>query len=65
MDFSEPHTYRNKGMWFEGRLGREIDTFDTDVDALDSDIYPISDEEFRSRCEVVMDELRRVLAPAP
>jgi hypothetical protein len=53
--------YMDQGMWFEGRLGKEISTFDTDVNSLDDDYQPISEEAFRKRCAIVARELRRVL----
>lgn len=50
------------GLWFEGKLGQEVDTFDTDVDVIGDTYMPIREEEFRRRCRIVAGELRRVLS---
>jgi len=52
----------DKGMWFEGQLGREVGSFDTDVDQIGDTYMPISEEQFRKRCVIVAGELRRVLS---
>jgi hypothetical protein len=54
--------FYDQGMWFEGKLGQEVDSFDTDVHGIGDTYLPINEDEFRQRCRVVAGELRRVLS---
>jgi len=52
------------GHWFEGALGGDVASFDTDVDVLLSDAPgEINEEEFRPRATAVRDHIIRVLTP--
>jgi hypothetical protein len=54
--------FYDQGMWFEGKLGHEVDSFDSDVHGIGDMYLPISEDEFRQRCRIVAGELRRVLS---
>jgi hypothetical protein len=56
--------FMDAGQWFEERLGDDVGSFDTDVDALMSIApYAIGVEEFSKRAEAVRDHIVRVLTP--
>jgi contact-dependent growth inhibition (CDI) system CdiI-like immunity protein len=56
--------FMDAGQWFEGALGTDVASFDTDVDALLSDASgEINEEEFRPRATAVRDHIIRVLTP--
>ena len=54
--------FYDRGMWFEGKLGKEVDSFDTDVQGIGDTYLPISEDKFRQRSHVVAAQLRRVLS---
>jgi len=56
--------FMDAGQWFEGALGSDVASFDTDVDALLS-VAPgaINEEDFRPRATAVRDHIIRVLTP--
>jgi hypothetical protein len=55
---------RDAGQWFEGPLGTDVSSFDTDVDVLLSDAPgAITEDEFRLRATAVRDHIIRVLTP--